>query len=184
MMSGISASLWRASLGLKHISQTFILSMPRSIDLSSYGRTGVGEEAQFLPIARSSHDSDSDNATLLEKAEGPIMKTPRNHFIRSPWLFLLDVLLLVMVMVYYAATPISLHLSFLGDVTGYVPNFSQQIVVFGSHPEFISNHTSLASLQEAREHWIKLLPRKQSDCAQLNLLTKPCSRARIYQSER
>jgi hypothetical protein len=158
-MSRSSQSLWRTSLGLKNISQNFLLSMPRSIDLSSYSRVVSGAQEQFLPLARSSHESGSDNTTLLEKSEGPITETPRGIFIRSPWLFMLDALLLVMVMVIYASNPVSLHLSFLGDITGYVPNFSQQIVVFGSHPEFISNHTSLESLKEAREHWIKLLPR-------------------------
>lgn len=91
------------------------------------------------------------------------MITPRISLVRSPWLFLIDVFLLVMVMAYYAITPINLHLPFLGDVTGYVPNFAQQIVVFGSHPEFISNHTSVESLKEAREHWIKLLPRESTE---------------------
>lgn len=46
------------------------------------------------------------------------------------------------------------------DITGYVPQIDHRLVTFTKEPQFISNHTSLESLREAREHWKTLVPRK------------------------
>ncbi|QDS70405.1 hypothetical protein FKW77_009396 [Venturia effusa] len=82
----------------------------------------------------------------------------RIQWIRSLWMFLFDLLLITLVMIFAFREPKSAHLVFAGDISGFVPGFSQQVVTFRAYPEFISNHSSEASLKEARAHWIKLLP--------------------------
>jgi hypothetical protein len=84
-------------------------------------------------------------------------------WLRSPLFFLLDVLLVLALFYFAFQYHGQLHcLDCQGDTTGYAPAFSSQIIIFRKHPEFISNHTSLASLREAREHWKTLVPRMYS----------------------
>ncbi|TID16018.1 hypothetical protein E6O75_ATG09076 [Venturia nashicola] len=79
-------------------------------------------------------------------------------WIRSPWVFLLDLFLVTLIMLFASREPKSAHMDFAGDITGFVPKFSQQIVTFRAYPEFVSNHSSEESLKEARAHWMNLLP--------------------------
>jgi len=158
----VSKALARSFLALKLSSQALIVPMPDSIDLAAYASAGIGDEETWVGHHPQSDDEASDNATLLEKeaASGPRHKSRGMSWLRSPWFFLVDIVLVAMVMMLFATTPVNQHLDFLGDITGYVPSFSKQVVVFRSHPEFISNHTSLESLKNARQHWMDLLPRK------------------------
>lgn len=116
----------------------------------------IVEPGSPYPSCRASEDSDS---TPFLNGE---LKTKRNLKItRSPYLFILDAFLIIILtclLVFLHKTHITL-LGSQGDITGYVPSFRRQLVVFEQHPEFISNHTSEASLVEAQQHWKTLVPR-------------------------
>ena len=144
---------------IKDNCRSMIVPMPQSLDLSSYLQKTSMDEEKFLSSPSSSDDSNAEERTLLGKTESQSSTSRDPRWVRSPWFFLMDCFLIALVAISYSYAPKDLHLSLLGDVTGFVPKFTTQIVTFKSHPEFISNHTSLESLREAREHWISLLPR-------------------------
>jgi hypothetical protein len=133
--------------------------MPNSIDISNY------EKAPFLEDTERGNGSSSSsvNGEGFDEALGTGVKSwPARpiRWIRSPWMFFLDLCLVVLVVIFAGwkadIEPIQLQ----GDVTGYIPHFDSQITTFRSHPEFVSNHTSLASLKEAQEAWVDFLPRE------------------------
>lgn len=87
----------------------------------------------------------------------------RSRFSRSPFFYLLDVILALAVgfLIFRRHNHEKLELLDLNsDITGYVPQIDHRLVTFTKQPYFISNHTSLESLREAREHWKTLVPRK------------------------
>lgn len=119
-------------------------------------------------MSTSSEEGDAAGPMLKKKKQEKTLKSWPEHpikWIRSPWMFLIDLVLAALVMIFYSREPKTAHLDFQGDVTGFVPIFSQQVVTFQAYPEFVSNHSSEGSLKEAREHWMKLLPREFSDVA-------------------
>jgi hypothetical protein len=52
------------------------------------------------------------------------------------------------------------QLNWQGNVTGFVPAFSRQVISFQKAPQFISNHIAESSLIEARGFWKTLVPRQ------------------------
>ncbi|KXS99481.1 hypothetical protein AC578_3779 [Pseudocercospora eumusae] len=83
----------------------------------------------------------------------------KRRLLRSPFFFIVDFAVLALAV--YALTSrrrSSHHLPWQGDITGYTPVFDSEIVIFEPHPEFISNHTSLESLIEARKFWEQSIP--------------------------
>jgi hypothetical protein len=136
--------------------------MPRSIDIAHYEKAPTDDE--WPPTAGSSSASDDieDTAPMLGKKRTRPWPAGKINWLRSPWFYLLDLLMIALIMIFFARKPTTYHLQWQGDITGFVPTFSQQVVTFRSYPEFVSNHTSLDSLAEARSAWVKLLPRKFS----------------------
>jgi hypothetical protein len=140
--------------------------MPTSIDLGSYEKAPMLEDT-WHSAASTSTSSEEGDATVpmlkAKKRKKTVLTSWPEHpirWIRSPWMFLIDLFLLTLVIIFWSREPKSSHLDFSGDITGFVPRFSQEVVTFQAYPEFISNHSSEDSLKEAREHWMKLLPRK------------------------
>jgi len=134
--------------------------MPQSIDLSSYEKAPILEESWREAIPPSSSSDEGDDTTPMLKKKATPWPAKPIRWIRSPWMFLLDFFMIALVTIFYGQKPFTTHMDFLGDVTGFIPRFSQQITTFRAHPEFVSNHTSLESLQEAREAWMEFLPRE------------------------
>lgn len=68
-------------------------------------------------------------------------------FIRSPYLLFLDALLVTAViwLLIVQHKTRQTQLDCQGDVTGYVPNFTNRLVVFEEQHQFVSNHSSKAS---------------------------------------
>lgn len=133
--------------------------MPNSIDISAYEKAPFLEDLnEEAPSTSSTIDDGDDTTPMLKKKIDPRPAKPI-RWIRSPWMFFLDLCLIGLIVIFATrksnVDPVQLQ----GDVTGFVPRFDQQITTFRSHPEFISNHTSLDSLREAQEAWVKLLPR-------------------------
>jgi hypothetical protein len=106
------------------------------------------------------HEDSLESSPFLNNGQPQVRK-----WFHSPKFFFFDALL-VMICGYIAFRGIHKHepshLDWQGDVTGFVPPFSHQIVTFRNHPEFISNHTSEASLIKAREFWKTLVPGEKS----------------------
>jgi hypothetical protein len=139
----------------------FIIKMPNSIDLGSYEKAPMLEDTwhSATPASSSSDDGDDTIPMLKKRKTKPWPEHPIK-WIRSPWMFLIDLILVALAMIFWSREPTTSHLDFQGDISGFVPRFSQQVVTFKAYPEFVSNHSSEASLKEAREHWMKLLPRE------------------------
>ncbi|KAF2404538.1 hypothetical protein EJ06DRAFT_526620 [Trichodelitschia bisporula] len=158
-------SLLAARLHLADATQSLILPMPPSVDLSTYEKTALMEEVPWPSISGSSTstiaEEEEDTSPMLPTHNEKRTRRRRCSRTRSPWLFLLDAALLaVLVLVVIRQQRPTLHEApgLMDDVTGFVPNFSTETVVFSSHPQFVSNHTSEASLREARDAWMGLLP--------------------------
>lgn len=140
--------------------------MPSSIDIGSYEKAPMLEDTWHSATSTSTSSEQGDDAVPMlkkKKQKKTVLKSWPEHpikWIRSPFMFLIDLVLLTLVMVFYSREPKNSHLDFAGDITGFVPLFSQQVVTFQAYPEFVSNHSSEVSLKEAREHWMKLLPRE------------------------
>jgi hypothetical protein len=145
--------------------------MPHSIDLGAYEKVPLVEEAwpPNAPSSSSGEEEDDTTPMLTNDAKQTVKKViqpwPRHpiKWIRSPFMFFLDLVLVMLVVIFSTRKPAvseSTTAGLLGDIHGLVPNFEPQLVTFRAYPEFISNHTSEASLREAREHWINLLPRE------------------------
>jgi hypothetical protein len=101
---------------------------------------------------------DSDSTPFLG---GKRKATRLVRISRSPYMFILDAVLVITALclfVFLHKTHITL-LDSQGDISGFVPNFRHQLVVFEQHPEFISNHTSEASLADVQKYWKTLIPR-------------------------
>ena len=82
---------------------------------------------------------------------------------RSRWFYVLDITLaLIIGLLLYRRESYEKVQSFdlNSDITGYAPQVDHRLVTFVSEPHFISNHSSLESLRQAREHWKTLVPRK------------------------
>jgi len=142
--------------------------MPTSIDLAGYEKAPMLDDTwHSTTLASSPSDDGDDTAPMLgEKNKKKKARPWPEHsimWIRSPWMFLIDLVLVTLVVIFWSTSPTSPHLDLQGDIKGFVPSFSQQVVSFHAYPEFVSNHSSEASLKEAREHWMKLLPRKYSE---------------------
>jgi hypothetical protein len=143
--------------------------MPSSIDIGSYEKAPMLEDTWHSATSTSTSSEEGyDPVSMLEKKskKKTVLSSWPEHpirWIRSPFMFLIDLVLLTLVMVFYSREPKTSHLNYAGDITGYVPVFSQQVVTFQAYPEFVSNHSSEESLKEAREHWMKLLPREFFD---------------------
>jgi hypothetical protein len=75
-------------------------------------------------------------------------------------MFLLDLGLVVLIVIFAVRQSNVNHVQLQGDVTGFVPQFDHEITTFRAHPEFVSNHTSMESLQDAQKAWTEFLPRK------------------------
>lgn len=140
--------------------------MPSSIDIGSYEKAPMLEETWHSDNPSSFSSDEGGNAVPTLKGskqkKAELKPWPENpiKWIRSPWMFLVDLFLIILVMIFASLEPRSAHLDFADDVTGFVPQFSQQIVTFRAYPEFVSNHSSEESLKEAREHWMNILPRE------------------------
>jgi hypothetical protein len=87
----------------------------------------------------------------------------RSRIARSPIFYILDIALAIAVGVlifrqksYERVQKFDLN----GDITGYAPSIDYRLVTFIPEPQFYSNHTSLESLREAREHWKTIVPRE------------------------
>jgi hypothetical protein len=132
--------------------------MPNSIDISSYEKAPFLEDRGRVNASTSGSEDGDDMTPMLEK-KGEPWPAKRIRWIRSPWMFFLDLCLIALVVIFAGRKPCVEPVQLQGDVTGFVPHFDQQITTFRSHPEFISNHTSLDSLKEAREAWVNFLPR-------------------------
>jgi hypothetical protein len=117
---------------------------------------------------RTAHLSPLDNKETDENCseDSPFLQSNslgNKGWSRSPLFFLLDISLVSALFYFAFKYRWQLHhLDCQGDTTGYAPAFFQQVLIFRKHPEFISNHTSLESLREAREHWKTLVPRQYS----------------------
>lgn len=144
----------------------FVTRMPSSIDIGRYEKAPMLEGTWHPDNPSSSSSDEGGNAVPMlkgSKQKKAGLKPWPEHpvkWIRSPWMFLIDLFLIILVLIFASREPRSAHLDFAGDITGFVPKFSQQIVTFRAYPEFISNHSSEESLKEAREHWMDLLPRE------------------------
>lgn len=158
-----------SNLFLHPSTETFrfvVTGMSSSIDSGSYEKTPMLEDTWHSTTSTSPPSEEGDDAVpmLIKKEQKKTLLKPwPDHpiqWIRSPWMFLIDLMLILLATIFYSREPISAHLDFSGDITGFVPRLSQQIVTFQAYPEFISNHSSEGSLKEAREHWMKLLPRE------------------------
>jgi hypothetical protein len=147
--------------------------MPHSIDIGSYEKAAILEESWSPNASPSSlsEEDDDDTTPMLKVDASPqtikkvIHPWPKHpiKWIRSPFMFFLDLILVMLVVIFSTRKPAIYESStagLQGDIHGLVPNFDQQLVTFRAYPEFVSNHTSEASLKEAREHWMKLLPRQ------------------------
>jgi len=135
--------------------------MPRSIDLSNLEKVELGDEVWPTTVGSSESEEGDSTSPMLGNGKSKKRSSSRRiRWTRSPWMYLVDIFAIALIVIFWSRQPTSTHLDWQGDITGYVPSFSQQVVVFRSYPEFISNHTSLASLEEAREQWMKLLPRE------------------------
>lgn len=100
--------------------------------------------------------NESDYEPFLAKQATPVAN--KNWWARSAYFYILDVFLIAIAILAFFSRP--RHHQQQGDATGYVPAFGSHLVVFENHPEFMSNHSSEASLIEARESWKTLVPRK------------------------
>ena len=128
------------------------------MDLVEYKRVPDDEKWEpSLPSIASEEAADFEDTTPMLSDQKDGRKRP---WLRSPLFYVFDVLLLASCLILVLRSRPHRSLDCQGDVTGYVPSFPQEIVTFRSHPEFISNHTSEASLAETQEHWKKLVPRK------------------------
>jgi hypothetical protein len=138
--------------------------MPHSIDIGNYEKVPTVEEQWHPNISSSSSSIDDEDTTLM--SDGKKKPWPKHDikWIRSPFMFLLDFFLVALIVILTIRRPplesAANSAGLQGDVFGLVPRFDEEIVTFQAHPEFISNHSSEESLTEAREHWIKLLPRE------------------------
>lgn len=97
----------------------------------------------------------------------------RSRCSRSPLLYVIDLILALAVAfllfrrhTYERAQQFDLN----SDITGYAPQIDHRLVTFTKQPYFISNHSSLESLREAREHWKTLVPRECVSAALLRVL--------------
>jgi hypothetical protein len=148
--------------------------MPHSIDLGNYEKVPILEETWPPKVPPSSSSEEDDDSTPMLKDENPMIAAKRSilpwprhpiRWVRSPFMFLLDLVLVMLVVIFSTRKPAileSTNAELQGDIHGLVPNFEPQLVVFKAYPEFVSNHTSEASLREAREYWMKLLPREST----------------------
>lgn len=143
-----------------------ILGMPSSMDVSSYEKAPMLEDTWHSAASTSAASEEGEITMPILKGDKrkKILSKPWPEYpikwIRSPWMFFIDLLLIILIMIFATREPKSAHLDFAGDITGFVPKFPQQIVTFRAYPEFVSNHSSEDSLKEAREHWMDLLPRE------------------------
>ena len=162
MRHDIPHSYVQALLRIRDPSLVVTIPMPRSIDLSNLEKAAIDDEA-WPPTVGSSESEEGDSTSPMlgngKKKRKALSLSRMSRWTRSPWMYLADLFAIALVIMFWSRQPSSTHLDWQGDITGYVPSFSQQVVVFRSYPEFISNHTSLASLEAAREQWMKLLPR-------------------------
>lgn len=159
MRHDIRNSYAHARLRIRDSSQTITVPMPRSIDLSNLEKAAVDDEAWPPTVGSPSSEEGDSTSPMLGGGKSRRRSSSRSRWTRSPWMYLLDLFAIALIIIFWTRKPTSSHLDWQGDITGFVPSFSQQVVVFRSYPKFISNHTSLESLQEAREHWMNLLPR-------------------------
>jgi hypothetical protein len=145
--------------------------MKHSIDLGAYEKVPLVEEAWPPNVPSSSSVEEEDDTTpMLKNDAGKTSKKviqpwPRHpiKWVRSPFMFFLDLILVMLVVIFSTRKPAVFESSpagLLGDIHGLVPSFEPKLVTFRAYPEFVSNHTSEASLREAREHWMNLLPRE------------------------
>jgi hypothetical protein len=138
--------------------------MPNSIDISAYEKASFLEDLnEDAPLASSSTSDDGLDTTPMLKKKKANLRTKTTRLVRSPWLYLLDLCLIGVIAIILTRKSSSEPVQLQGDVTGLVPHFDRQVTTFRSHPEFISNHTSLESLRQAQEAWVNFLPRMLAD---------------------
>ena len=105
-------------------------------------------------------EDEEQSAQFGYSLHGP---SSRSRFSRSPFFYILDVILALAVglLLYRRHTYEKLQQFDLNsDITGYAPQIDHRLVTFTKQPYFISNHSSLESLREAREHWKTIVPRE------------------------
>ena len=101
----------------------------------------------------------------------------RSRFSRSPCFYVLDIILALAVgiLLYRRHEHEKVQQFDLNsDITGYAPQIDHRLVTFTKQPYFISNHSSIESLREAREHWKTLVPREF--CLRLSMVSKLMTR--------
>lgn len=104
-----------------------------------------------------------------EQYEHPLRRPSlRSRLSRSPLFYILDAALVLAIgflffrqQTYETVQQFDLN----SDITGYAPQIDHRLVTFTKQPHFISNHSSLESLREAREHWKTLVPRESTSAA-------------------
>jgi hypothetical protein len=112
--------------------------------------------------------SKNDDEEKNEYAHPTHIPRSNSRFSRSPLFYLLDLGLVVALAFLFIRRNHDVkleHLDLQDDITGYAPKIGHQLVTFKEAKHFISNHTSLASLAEAREYWKTLVPRKPAPTA-------------------
>ncbi|KAH8703042.1 hypothetical protein BGW36DRAFT_422623 [Talaromyces proteolyticus] len=85
----------------------------------------------------------------------------RSKLSRSPFFYVVDIILaLAVAFLLFRQRSFEKVQQFdlSSDITGYVPQIDHRLVTFTKQPYFISNHSSLESLRQAREHWKTLVP--------------------------
>jgi len=119
---------------------------------------GKKEQAQYSHLNEDEEQSTQYEHDLLLHRE-----LRRRRFSRSPFFYILDTILALAVIFllfrrdWYEKVQ---RFDLGSDITGYAPQIDHSLVTFTKQPYFISNHTSLESLREAREHWKTLVPRE------------------------
>lgn len=139
--------------------------MPNSMDISAYEKVPFLENLEDGTTSTTSTTSRSDEGdTSVAVLSRSMLSRPSPHVnvVRSPWMFLLDLGLVILVLIFAVRKSHVNGVQLQGDVTGFVPQFDHEITTFRAHPEFVSNHTSIESLQIAQKAWTEFLPRKLS----------------------
>ncbi|KAH7139073.1 hypothetical protein B0J11DRAFT_516014 [Dendryphion nanum] len=112
------------------------------------------EKASYSPLNEDEEQSEQYGHSLRKP-------TARSRFARSPIFYVVDVILVLAVgfLLFRRHSHEKIQQFDLNsDITGYAPQIDHRLVTFTKQPYFISNHSSLESLREAREHWKTLVP--------------------------
>jgi hypothetical protein len=119
---------------------------------------------------------DEEQSKQYDHHEGPLGRSSyRSRLSRSPFLYILDLILalaIAFLLLRRHADEKIQQFDLGSDITGYVPQIDHQLVTFTKEPQFISNHTSLESLRQAREHWKTLVPRENTSIFSMTYIVR------------